>query len=131
MDDAIDALVEIFTWIGLGAGLLLGLVALVLKLADGTWMPTRAVVERTADRTLVRWFDADGGVNEAALDHEQERAVGSRDMADVFYRVGRPNRMRLTHGSPVVRGMTRLALGLAALGVVALVTSWVLLFARG
>ena len=131
MDDAIDAVVEIFTWVGLGAGLLLGLVALILKLADGTWMPARAVVERADDRTVVRWFDHAGGVNEAALDHEQERAIGARDMADIFYRTGRANRMRLTRGSPAVGAVARLAAGLAGLGIAALVTSWVLLFARG
>lgn len=131
MDHAIDAVIEIFTWVGIGAGLLLGLLALILKLADGTWLPARAVVERSGERSLVRWFDEDGGVNEALLNHEQEHAIAGRDMADVFYRRGRRDRMRLTHGSPAVRAVALLAAGLLGLGVVALVISWVLLFARG
>ena len=131
MDHAIDAVIEIFTWVGLGAGILLGLVALILKLADGTWLQTRAIVEHGETGSLVRWFDADGGVNAAALNHEQTHALAGKEMADIFYRRGRQNRMRLTHGSPAVRAVWLLAAGLLALGVIALVTSWVLLFARG
>jgi hypothetical protein len=131
MDHAIDAVIEIFTWVGLGAGILLGILALILKLADGTWLPTRAVVEKNGDRMLVRWFDDRGGVNAAYLDHEQARAVGEHDMTDIFFRRGKPNRMRLTHGSPAIRAVALLAAGLVALGLVALIMSWVLLFARG
>ena len=45
MDAAIDAVVEIFTWVGFGAGALLAGIALVAYLLDGTWVPARAVVE--------------------------------------------------------------------------------------
>lgn len=131
MDHAIDAVLEIFTWVGIGAGILLALVTLVVKLADGTWLPTRAVVEHGTDSTIVRWFDEDGGVNAAMLHHDQEKAVAGRDMTDIFYRRGHLNRMRLTHGSPAVRAFALLAAGLLALGLVAMVTSWVLLFVRG
>lgn len=130
-DHAIDALAEIFSWVGLGLGALLAGIALVMYLLDGTWLPTRAVVEDTEHGRLVRWFDEDGGVNEAHLTHEQERAVGERDMADIFYRRGYRARMRLTQGSPAVRAVALLAGGLVALGVISLVASLVLLFVRG
>lgn len=131
MDHALDAVIEIFTWVGIGAGILLGLVALIVKLADGTWLTTRAIVEHGEDSSLVRWFDADGGVNAAYLTHEQARELAGKDMADIFYRRGRVNRMRLTHGSPAVRAIALLAAGLLALGLVATIVSWVLLFVRG
>jgi len=131
MDHALDAVIEIFSWVGIGAGILLGIVALVVKLADGTWLPGRAVVEHGEDSSLVRWFDADGGVNAAYLTHEQARELAGKDMADIFYRRGRANRMRLTHGSPAVKSIALLAGGLFALGVVATIVSWVLLFVRG
>ena len=47
MDAAVDAVLEIFTWVGFGAGALLAGIALVLYLFDGTWVPARAVVEAT------------------------------------------------------------------------------------
>ena len=131
MHQAIDAVVEIFSWVGFGLGALLAGIALVIYLFDGTWLPVRAVVEATDDGRLVRWFDEDGGVNEAHLSHEQEHHIGDADMADIFYRRGSRNRMRLTQGSPAVRAVALLAAGMLGLGVVALVTSLVMLFARG
>lgn len=137
MNSVIDALLEIFAWAGLGLGALTAGVALVLFLLDGTWLPVRAVVEQVDDpdhtsvRRVVRWFDEAGGVNEAPLSQEDHRRLGAKDMADIYYRRGWTNRMRLTPGSPAVRGATLLAVGFAAVGVVALVISWVVLFARG
>lgn len=130
-DHAIDALVEIFSWVGLGLGALLAAAALVTHLLDGTWLPVRAVVEDSEHGRVVRWFDQDGGVNEARLTPDQERAIGDRDMADVFYRRGYRSRMRLTRGSPAVRAVALLAGGFVALGLIALAISLVLLFARG
>ena len=131
MSQAVDALAEIFSWIGFGVGALLAGVALIMYLFDGTWLPVRAVVENGPDGRLVRWFDEDGGVGEAHLTHEQDHHIGDADMADVFVRRGSRNRMRLTQGSPAVRAVTRLAIGMLALGAVALVTSLVMLFVRG
>ena len=131
MDEAFDAVIEIFSWVGFGLGALLAGVALVIYLFDGTWLPVRAVVEESEHGRLVRWFDEDGRVNEAFLSHDQERALAGKDMADVFYRRGALGRMRLTQASPLVRAVALLAAGLIGLGVVALILSWVILFARG
>ncbi|WP_127819170.1 hypothetical protein [Microbacterium sp. CPCC 204701] len=131
MHETIDAVVEIFSWVGLGAGALLAAAALVMRLLDGTWLPARAVVETEPHGRVVRWFDDDGGVNEAVLTHEQEHAIGDKQMADIFYRRGRRNRMRLTRRSPGVRAVALLAVGLLALGVLAMILSLILIFVRG
>ena len=131
MDEALDAVVEIFSWVGIGLGALLAGVALVIYLFDGTWLPVRAVVEESEHGRLVRWFDEDGQVNEAHLSHEQVRALEGKDMADIFYRRGALGRMRLTQRSPLVRAVALLAAGLVGLGLIALILSWVLLFVRG
>lgn len=130
-DVTIDALAEIFSWVGFGLGALVLGVALVMYLFDGTWLPARAVVEEADHGLLVRWFDEDGGVNQAPLSHEQERAIDGKDMADIFYRRGSADRMRLTQGSPAVRAVALLGGGLVGLGVVALAVSLVVLFVRG
>ncbi len=75
MSNALDAVIEIFTWVGLGGGLLLAFVAVFLLLADGTWLPTRAVVEHVDGGRVVRWFDADGGVNEAPLSAHDDAKI--------------------------------------------------------
>ncbi len=126
--NALDALAEVFTWVGLGVGAFVAGVALVLYLFDGTWHPTHVVIDDSGDGPVARWFGEDGVVGQARLSHEQAHALAGKDEADVFVKRGR---LRLTQGSPLVRATTRIALGLVALGIVALVTSWVLLFARG
>ena len=131
MDSTIDAVVEIFSWVGFGLGALVAGVALVMYLFDGTWLPTRGVLEDTEHGRVVRWFDEDGGVNQAHLSHEQERALAGKTMADIYYRRGSRGRMRLTQGSPAVRAIAYLAIGLIGLGVVALAASLILLFTRG
>jgi hypothetical protein len=131
MDSAIDALVEIFSWVGFALGALVAGVALVMYLFDGTWLPARGVVEDSEHGRLVRWFDEDGGVNEAHLSHEQERALAGKDMADIYYRRGAHGRMRLTQGSPAVRAVAYLAVGLIGVGVLAIIVSGILLFTRG
>ena len=137
MNPVIDALLEIFAWAGLGLGALAAGAALVLFLLDGTWLPVRAVVDQAdspddgRSRRVVRWFDEDGGVNEAPLSEEDHQRLGAKDMADIYYRRGWTNRMRLTPGSPAVRGAALLAAGFAGLGAVSLIISWIVLFARG
>lgn len=131
MGAAVDAVVEIFSWVGFGIGVLLAGVTLVLYLLDGTWLPARAVIEDSDDGRLVRWFDEDGDVNEARLSHEQQHSLAGKDMADIFYRRGATGRMRLTRGSPSVRAVGLLAAGLFGLGVAALILSVALLFVRG
>ncbi len=131
MSNALDAVIEIFTWVGLGGGAVLAMVAVVLLLADGTWLPARAVVEEVDGGRVVRWFDDQGGVNEAPLSAHDDAKVGSADMADIFYRRGSAHRMRLTRSSPVVRFVSLLSAGILGLGLLAFVASIVVLFARG
>ncbi|MFB8145464.1 hypothetical protein ACFC1W_01835 [Microbacterium sp. NPDC056003] len=131
MDATIDAVAEIFSWVGFGLGAVVAGVALVMYLFDGTWLPTRGVLDDGEHGRVVRWFDEDGGVNEARLTHEQERALAGKSMADIYYRRGGRGRMRLTQGSPAVRAVAYLSLGLLGVGIVALATSMILLFTRG
>jgi hypothetical protein len=132
VSDAIDAIAEIFTWIGFGLGLVLAVIALIMRLADGTWVRTQGVVDDGPHGRLIRWFDDHaGGVGVAYLSHEQERRIGTTETAEVYVRPGRHDRVRLTPGSPAVRAVGLLAAGLLALGVIALATSLVLLFVRG
>lgn len=131
MSNALDALIEIFTWVGLGGGILLAFVAVVLLLVDGTWVPARAVVEPVDGGRVVRWFDEGGGVNEAPLSAHDDARVGGADMVDIFFRRGTAHRMRLTRSSPAVRFVSLLAAGLLTLGALCFAASIVMLFAAG
>lgn len=126
--DPLDAVIEIFTWIGFGGAFTLGLVAVILWVGDGSWLPADALVDHEDDGTYVRWFDADGDANNALLGDADAAALAGEDRARIWYRYGWQGRMRLTRRPPGLLGVLWAAAGLLALGVAALVTSWVLIF---
>lgn len=128
--DSLDAVIEIFTWLGLGGALLMGIVAVVLWVSDGTWLPAQALIDHDDTGTYVRWFDADGDAN-SVLAHDADAAhLAGVDRADIWYRYGWRDRMRFTRRPPGLHAVIWAAGALLALGVVALATSWVLLFVR-
>jgi len=129
-DRAIDAIAEIFTWVGFGGALLLAIVAIVVRIADGSWVPAQAVLSDESEGRIARWFGSEGRVGQTWLTPEQEHELEGRATADVFVRLGRHDRLRLTKGSPLVRFLLWLTAGFAGLGVVAAVASIVLLAMR-
>lgn len=129
--DVFGALADVFQWVGFGGAVFFALLAVLLRAMDGTWLPARAVVETVDGAHVVRWIDESGGVNEASLSAQELGRIGDRDMADIFYRRGWENRMRLTHGSPAVKLALWLAGGLVVLGIVALVGSLAIVAMQG
>ncbi|MBN9194545.1 MAG: hypothetical protein J0I44_00460 [Microbacterium sp.] len=131
-DDVIllDALLTIFTWIGLGVGALLAGVALILYAIDGTWVPVRAVVERTDRGLVARWFGQEG-VGHAPLSEHDHLALGGGDEIDAYIRVDSTDRLRRTRRSPLVRAVLGFAVGFLALGALAFAASWIILLAGG
>ncbi|HWL77707.1 hypothetical protein [Microbacterium sp.] len=130
MEHVLDAVLEIFAWVGIGGGLALALLAAVLRIADGTWAPVHVVIDDSSKGRVARWFD-DGGVGEAVLTPHLAHELDGDDEADLYARRGSRDRVRLTRTAPGVRFTMWIALALTALGIIALVSSWALLFARG
>lgn len=128
MTNALEAVVEIFSWVGLGVGSLVGIIALVALLADGSWVRVRGFVEHEADGAVIRWFDEDGLANACPLSDAQVAHLAGADAADIWVRRGVTGRMRFTRHSPAVRAWTLLAAVLLAVGAAAVVVSIVLLF---
>ncbi len=130
-DAALNAVLEIFTWVGFGLGGALLLLCVILTLADGSWQPVTVLLDDDEHGRVARWFGPDGEVNQARLTHDQEQALAGKDRADAFARRHYPGRMRLTAHWPLARFLTWLGAGLVALGLLSLVLSWVLLFVAG
>ena len=125
MPPALAIALEIYTWIGLGAAVVLGIMALIAWVADGSWVPVRAVVTATPVGPVVRWFDEGGILGEAPLPpgasvHDEE--------VELWARLGRHDTVRVSRTSPFVRSRARLTAGFAALALIGLVVSVVLLF---
>ncbi|MEZ3162240.1 hypothetical protein AB1K54_17130 [Microbacterium sp. BWT-B31] len=131
MDHVLDAVLEIFAWVGIGAGVVFGILALVVRAVDGSWAPVHVVIEDADGGRVARWFADDGRVGEARLSPHDDQALAGKDAADVYARRGSNDRVRLERTSRRVRFTASLAASLAALGILALAGSWVLLFARG
>ncbi|MER7796308.1 hypothetical protein [Microbacterium sp. NPDC096154] len=134
LSDAVGAITEILTWVGLGAAIVFGGAALVARLADGTWLPIRAVVigdpaSEGAGGQVVRWF-GDDGVHEAPLTAELRAAVQG-DELELFHRVGTRDDVRLHERSPWPRLLGGVALACAGVGVLALAVQIVTMVAGG
>jgi hypothetical protein len=127
----LDAVLEILSWAGFGGAALFAVALLVLWAADGTWLPADALVDHEPDGTWVRWYDDEGEANSARVDDHTATLLAGRDRADIWYRHGWRGRMRLTRRPPAHRLLVGLSSGFLAVGVAALVASWIVLFARG
>ncbi len=130
MEHVLDAVLEIFAWVGIGGAVALAILAFALWIADGTWVPVHVVIDDSPEGRVARWFD-EGGVGEAVLTPHLAHELGDKDEADLYARRGSRDRIRLVRTAPGVRFTAWIALALGALGIIALITSWVLLFARG
>ncbi|MCT9002084.1 hypothetical protein [Microbacterium memoriense] len=129
MDRTVDILFEIFTWVGFGGFLTLGVVAVIVWAADGTWMPAEAIVDRDSGEPILRWFDADGDANSAVPASSDHAAVASRATVPIWYRHGWRDRMRLTPRPPALRAAVIGAVAMLALAIVSFVAGWIVLAA--
>ncbi len=128
MHAVLDIALEIYTWIGVTASVTLGVAAFVAWVVDGTWVPVRALLVEVEGQARVRWIDDAGQLHDAQLPPDAEL---DGDEVDLFSRVGRADRVRVVRRAPLVRALTRLAAGFAALAVIGVILSIVTLFVKG
>ncbi|MGZ0069439.1 hypothetical protein [Microbacterium sp. Yaish 1] len=131
VNTTLDAVLEILSWAGFGGAAVFAVALVVLWAADGTWLRADGLVDHEPDGTWVRWYDDEGEANSARVDDHTVTLLAGRDRADIWYRHGWRGRMRLTRRPPAHRLLVGLSSGFLAVGVVALVASWIVLFARG
>ena len=120
---------EVIGWIALGGSLACLLIALLIRIVDGRWLRTEAVVvDGEEERSVVRWF-AEGGFHSRHLSEEERAQVVDPLEEPAFYKEREPDRLRL-HEAPlgrrILRNLGLVLLGIAAVaGVVGLVLSFV------
>lgn len=127
----LDALLQAFAVVGVGAAAALALLALVLRIVDGSWERTLAVVESVPDGEELRWIGRDGRAHAAAVTPHERRILAGADSAEIFTNVADPGRMRMRRTTAAVRFTLRFAGGMAILALVSTAASVVLLFVRG
>ncbi|QAY72291.1 hypothetical protein ET445_02010 [Agromyces protaetiae] len=137
--DVVSGIAEVIGWIALSVGVLCLLIALLIRLVDGRWLPTDAVVtggggtpgqlDPDSLPALVRWF-AGGEFHERELDEQEFAHVVNRDEQPAFYCERDPGHVRLNE-RPIGRRILRtLGIVLASIGVVALATGTILELTR-
>jgi hypothetical protein len=129
--DILAIIVEVLSWVGLGAGIPLFVVALILRAVDGQWHEVEIeVVESTrgGQPAVARWF-AEDELRERPLTRDERHAIRDPDSATGY--AGRNGRLRFERHSAPARVFWVLSLVLLGVGVVALAGTVVLMLVMG
>ncbi len=127
----LDALLQTFAIVGVAAAAALALLALVLRIVDGSWERTLAVVEPVPGGEELRWIGRDGIAHAATVTPHERGILAGADSAEIFTNIAEPGRMRMRRTTTAMRFTLRFAGGMAILALVSTAASIVLLFARG
>jgi len=118
--DAFAVVGEVVSWIGLGVGIPLLVIAGMVALAEGRWERVDIAVIDRADGAIVRWF-AGGDFHERPLRAREDAGDGWHSG---FVSVRDPSHARLN--PPVLRRLfTTLGSVFTGLGLVGLILSFV------
>lgn len=115
--EVVSLVVEVIGWFAFAAGLVFLLLALLIRLADGRWLRTDAVVVDGDEGSVIRWF-ADGGFHSRALSPDERAHVTHADEEPAYYKEREPHRLRL-HEPPAGRRALRM-IGFVLIAVAAL-----------
>lgn len=112
--EVVATIAEVIGWIALGGSLACLLLALIIRLADGRWLPTDAVVVDQEHGSTVRWF-AEGAFHQRRLSDDEREHVVDAEEERAYYKEREPDRLRL-HEPPGGRRAVRIV-GLVLLAV--------------
>lgn len=119
--DTLALVGEVLSWVGLGLGLPLLLLALLIRTVEGAWLPIEiAVIER--DGALIgRWF-AGGDFHERPL-RRHESATAEDGWADGVVSANNPAHARVGEPPHTRRVILTLGVVFASVGFVGLIVS--------
>lgn len=132
--DLLGLVFEVFTWIGFGCAVVVLLVMLIARAADGSWVETHGViVDLPADADggqgrEVRWMTEAAELYSRPVTDAEFDALRDPEEPNVFYARREPSRARFRRTADHTRAL-RLLFGVTfGIGVVCSVASIVLLF---
>lgn len=129
--DLLGLVFEVFTWIGFGFSVVVLLVMLIARAADGSWIETHGVIvdgpDGITDRE-VRWMTESAELFSRPVDDAEFAALRNPDEPIVFYSRREPSRARFRRTADHTRAL-RLLFGVTfGIGVLCSIASIVLLF---
>ncbi len=125
--EVVSVVAEVIGWIALGGGLVCLLLALLIRLADGRWLPTEAVVIDQEHGATIRWF-AEGAFHQRRLSDEERAHVRHPEEEPAYFKEREPDRLRLHESPPGRRIIRNVGLILIGIAVVAGIVDLVLMF---
>lgn len=131
MLDRVGEIAELFTWLGLLMGVLVLLVALVVRLVEGHWLTADADTAEIDGDLQLTWIADDGEVYRRFLEPDERETVGAAPRVTVHYRKGRPLRAHLDKRTHASRVLLLLGTILTGVGVIALVVQLVVVVGQG
>ena len=118
--EVVSVVTEVISWIALAVGLGCLLSALLIRLADGRWLRTEAVVIDQEHGSTVRWF-AEGAFHQRRLSEEERAFVRNPEEETAFFKEREPDRLRLhepPQGRRIIRNVGLILVGIAAISAI-------------
>ena len=124
--EVVSVVAEVIGWIALAGGLGCLLLALLIRLADGRWLRTEAVVIDQEHGATVRWF-AEGAFHQRRLSEEERAFVRNPEEEPAYFKEREPDRLRLHEAPPGRRIIRNVGLILAGIAAIAAIVNLVLM----
>lgn len=132
--DLLGLVFEVFTWIGFGSAVVVLIVMLIARAADGSWVETHGVIVDLPDDAdggqgrEVRWMTESAELHSRPVTDAEIDALRDPEEPNVFYARREPSRARFRRTADHTRAL-RLLFGVTfGIGVVCSIASIVLLF---
>ena len=130
--DIVGHLLEVFTIIGVAVAVLCFLVWFSIRMADGRWRETTAVILRDgSEDDSVRWLTEDNALHTQLLDEETAHELADEESVTVYYSVQSPDRVRFERRGNAERLVWTLFIVFASTGAGSIIGSLVLTIAAG
>ncbi|MGG7466319.1 hypothetical protein [Plantibacter sp. YIM 135347] len=150
--DLIGLILEVFTWIGLGSAVVVLVIMLIARAADGTWVETHAVIVdgvgvdgAGVDRARVdgdaspdpdpdvapkqlRWMTEESELYSRDLTDAEAAAIRDPDEAIVYYSRRDPSLARFGRRAEHAKALRLLFFVTAGVGVGSFIASFIVLF---
>ncbi|MCK2032777.1 hypothetical protein [Microbacterium sp. KSW4-4] len=120
--DTLALVGEVLSWIGLGVGIPFLIVALLIRLVEGQWVPVEVAVIDRDGRLTARWF-AGGDFHERPL-RRGEPTAATVGWLDGFHSSNDPARIRIGEPPHLRRVLRTVGIVFAAVGAVGLIVSF-------
>jgi hypothetical protein len=121
--DIVGVVLETLILLGISAGLLCLIVAVAVRVADGDWTSTTAVVVHEGDEVRLRWMSDDGTLHTRQIDAHEHEELRSTDAAAIYYSRRSPGRIRFTRRHEAERVFFVLAAVIGGVGVFCILAS--------